>query len=67
MHNQLSQHLQVSERTLEKLVAAGKFPPPLRIGKRVVWASDVVEKWLGCALTKQREWVPASSRRRNVI
>lgn len=56
--------LSVSDRTLEKLVKGRKFPPPLRLGKEVRWAEDVVSGWLEQQLREQRTWVPASPRRR---
>jgi predicted DNA-binding transcriptional regulator AlpA len=52
----VAQRLGVSERTIEKLVKACKFPPPLRLGKNAVWAQDVVERWLERALAPQQTW-----------
>lgn len=54
----VAERLGVSERTLEKLVRARHFPPPLRIGKNVVWADEAVEKWLVRALATQVAWEP---------
>jgi predicted DNA-binding transcriptional regulator AlpA len=54
----VAERLGVSERTLEKLVRARRFPPPLRIGKNVVWADEAVEKWLVRALATQVAWEP---------
>ena len=47
---QRSEVADVSDRTLEKLVRARRFPPPLRLGKQVMWAEEAVEKWLARAL-----------------
>ena len=54
--NAVAERLGVSERTIEKLVAARKFPPPLKLGRNAVWAHDVVERWLGQALAPQQAW-----------
>ena len=52
----VAQRLGVSERTIEKLVKARKFPPPLKLGKNAMWANDVVERWLELALAPQITW-----------
>ena len=52
----VAERLGVSERTIEKLVRARKFPPPLKIGKNAMWASDVVNRWLDQALAPQLTW-----------
>ena len=52
------QYLGVSDRTLEKLVSAKRFPPPLRLGKTVRWAESVVENWLHKQLEQQFDWQP---------
>lgn len=54
----VAERLGVSERTIEKLVVARKFPPPLKLGKNAMWASDVVERWLEQALAPQLSWEP---------
>lgn len=50
--------LDVSDRTLEKLVRARRFPPPLRLGKTVRWAEPVVQQWLLHKLEAQLTWEP---------
>ena len=50
--------LHLSERSLEKLVRAGKFPPPLRLGKKVHWVESVVTRWLAQAVQAQLAWEP---------
>lgn len=60
----VAERLNVSERTIEKLVKARKFPPPLKLGKNAMWASDVVENWLSLALTQQKTWEPPARRGR---
>ncbi len=56
--------LGVSERTIEKLVKACKFPPPLKLGKNAMWAQEVVENWLEQALKRQLTWEPPKRRSR---
>jgi prophage regulatory protein len=48
--------LGISDRTLEKLVRANRFPPPLRLGKRISWVEAVVQKWLQNAVSAQLSW-----------
>jgi predicted DNA-binding transcriptional regulator AlpA len=54
--------LSISERSLEKLVKACKFPPPLRIGKQAQWVDSVVHKWLEQKVAKQLAWEPPKRR-----
>jgi prophage regulatory protein len=50
--------LDVSDRTLEKMVRARQFPPPLRLGKTVRWAETVIQQWLATRLEAQMAWQP---------
>lgn len=50
--------LDVSDRTLEKMVRARQFPPPLRLGKTVRWSEAVVQQWLAFRLEAQMAWQP---------
>lgn len=59
--------LGVSDRTLEKLVNARKFPPPLRLGKTVRWAEPKVHEWLLERLEPQMSWEPPKRAARKVI
>lgn len=59
----VAERLGVSERTIEKLVVARKFPPPLKLGKNAMWANDVVERWLEQALVPQQTWEAPKQRR----
>ena len=58
--------LDVSDRTLEKLVRARRFPPPLRLGKTVRWAESVVQQWLLNKLEAQLSWEPPKRATRTV-
>ena len=55
---EVTERLHISERTLEKLVRARRFPPPLRLGKLAMWDESVVAAWLDKAVAEQREWRP---------
>ena len=55
---QVQQLLDISDRTLEKMVRARSFPPPLRLGKTVRWAESVVKRWLETRLAAQMAWEP---------
>ncbi len=48
--------LQVSERTIENMVKAGEFPPPVRIGKRVYWTHFTIQRWQEELFTAQESW-----------
>ena len=55
---EVAQTLKCSERTLERLVRDGGFPPPLRHGKEALWFESVVQKWLQRQRDAQLAWVP---------
>jgi prophage regulatory protein len=56
--------LKMCERTIENLVRANVFPPPLRLGKTARWSKAVVEAWLAEQLRAQLEWkAPTRARR----
>ena len=42
---QLLALLSISERTLENMVKARKFPPPVKVGKHVYWSEIAVRRW----------------------
>lgn len=63
----VAMRLGVSTRTVEKLVAACKFPRPLKLGKSAMWAPDVVEGWLERELLPQRTWEPSKPRKRTKV
>lgn len=50
--------LHISERTLETWVRDGKFPKPLRVGKRVLWTKEAVERWKKLSFAFQLEFNP---------
>ncbi len=50
------ERLQVSERTIENLVKANEFPPPVRIGKRVYWSESSINRWQHDLFAEQESW-----------
>lgn len=53
---QLCGRLSVSERTVENMVKAGTFPPPVRVGKHVYWSEAAVRKWQRRLFAGQEAW-----------
>ncbi len=45
-----------SPRTLENMVRAGDFPPPVRIGKYVYWSEKAVSGWQQRLFSAQESW-----------
>jgi len=52
----LCERLNLSLRTLENMVKAGTFPPPVRIGKRVYWSEAAVNTWQRRLFSAQEAW-----------
>ncbi|MFW5453927.1 helix-turn-helix transcriptional regulator [Thioalkalivibrio sulfidiphilus] len=45
--SELAQHLGVSVRSVERWINSKQLPPPKRLGgRRVVWHTAVIEKWI---------------------
>jgi prophage regulatory protein len=43
----------MSTSTVRRMVAAGDFPPPIRLGQRTVgWQSETIEAWLQARTAK---------------
>ena len=53
---EVAQTLKCSERTLERLVRAGSFPPPLGHSKQTLWFELVVQAWLQRQREAQLAW-----------
>ncbi|WP_337173579.1 helix-turn-helix domain-containing protein [Paludisphaera sp.] len=47
---ELASLLGISERTLWRLLSAGRLPQPLRLGRNTRWRSDEIRRWIdsGC-------------------
>ncbi|TVT75619.1 MAG: helix-turn-helix domain-containing protein [Denitromonas halophila] len=54
----LCEHLSISPRTIENMVNAGTFPPPVRIGKYVYWSEVAVSAWQRRMFSAQEAWTP---------
>lgn len=52
--SQIATLMQISTRTLWRLLSGGKIPEPLRIGGAVRWRLDDVKNWIaaGCPVPK---------------
>lgn len=44
--NQVAEQLQISTRQINNLVADGLFPPGVRSGKKLLWHSSAVDRYL---------------------
>ncbi|HJW55343.1 MAG TPA: helix-turn-helix domain-containing protein [Burkholderiaceae bacterium] len=47
----------ISPRTVENMVKAGDFPPPVRIGKQVFWSEKALTVWQAKLFHSQEAWV----------
>lgn len=56
----LCERLNISQRTIENMVKAGSFPPPVRVGKYVYWSEIAVRKWQERLFAAQETWGPHS-------
>jgi excisionase family DNA binding protein len=54
---EFSKLLQVSTRTLWRLLSAGKLPKPVRLGGAVRWRLDEIKTWIasGCQMSTDSE------------
>lgn len=50
--------LALSVRTLESMVKAGTFPPPVRMGKHVYWSEVAILSWMNRMFGVQEAWRP---------
>lgn len=48
--DEVARLLNISKRTLWRLLSAGKLPKPVRLGNAVRWRRDELEQWIsqGC-------------------
>ena len=54
--------VRVCDRSIERLVKAGRFPRPVRLGKCAYWEEQVVESWMAAKMEAQRAWKPKQRR-----
>jgi len=47
---ELANHFQLTSRGILKMVDAGNFPEPIRVGRRLRWRVDLLNQWIeaGC-------------------
>jgi predicted DNA-binding transcriptional regulator AlpA len=43
---EIVENLGISRKTLDNWVESGDFPPPIKIGRRIFWQKEVVDKYL---------------------
>lgn len=53
--------LRVSPRNLGYMVAQGRFPQSVRIGKRCFWAEPAVHRWQSLQCEAQMNWLPIAA------
>lgn len=53
---ELCTQLSISPRTIENMVKAGEFPPPVRLGKQVYWSEVAVARWREVLFLEQENW-----------
>ena len=53
--DQFAKLMQVSTRTLWRLLSAGQVPQPVRIGGSVRWRVDQVKQWIASGCLPQEE------------
>ncbi len=56
--SQVCTRLSMSARTIENMVKAGSFPPPVRLGKHVFWTETAVNNWVTRMFKPQDAWRP---------
>ena len=50
---QLASKLNVSTRTLWRMLSAGRLPVPIRVGGIVRWRTEEIEKWISAGCPEQ--------------
>ena len=56
--SEVCERLAMSLRTLEGMVKAGTFPPPVRMGKYVYWSDTAIATWMTRMFGTQEAWRP---------
>lgn len=56
--SEVCKRLSMSLRTLEGMVKAGTFPPPVRMGKYVYWSDAAITTWMTRMFGTQEAWRP---------
>lgn len=58
--------LRCSERTIERQVKLGEFPPAQRFGKEALWFESVVHAWLASCRERQQSWLEQKAGQQSV-
>ena len=45
----------ISPRSIDRLVSCGKFPPPVRLGGRILWDRQRLIEWVKAGCPRIRE------------
>ncbi len=48
--------LGVSVRHLRRMDAAGELPRPVTLGKRVLWRTEEIQRWVAARCPDRRSW-----------
>lgn len=56
---ELLNELRLSERALESWVSSGRFPAPVRIGRRAYWSRAAIEHWKELTFAYQLQFRPS--------
>ena len=56
----------ISRAHWQRLRAAGKLPPSVRLGRKILWRRREIEEWIGAGCPDSRTWaaMTASAGRR---
>jgi len=54
---ELAQSLGISQRTVSRLLSAGKLPKPARLGRRLVWRVRDIQEWADKLADNERRQV----------
>lgn len=58
----LTEKIGLQKTAIYKLIAAGEFPPPIKLGRASGWDEDEVEAWMAKLRDKMRDHSSASKR-----
>ncbi len=54
----------LSTRTLRRMDAAGEIPGRIKVGRRVLFQTEVIRAWVHAGLPDAREWENSQSNKR---
>lgn len=62
----LAAMLSLGLRTIRSADAAGKLPPPVRVGGRVLWRVDEIRDWLDAGAPDRATWDALKATKKSV-